>query len=118
MARPTKPSIALTNESLLAIMQSGRTYSAYALARKFGLTTQEVRPTLDALVKSRELIQCRASNNSVNFKLPAQDDRTTGGLSQDANGSRPATGIFAGVMKGYDAEFDRRASLCMLARRT
>jgi hypothetical protein len=118
MQGPRKTPLALTNRRLLMSMKPGQAYSAYALARKFRLSAQEIQPMLDALVRRKKLEQCRANSKTVGFRLHAQNGMTSEVSSATTGESTPPrAGVFAGILTGYDSEFDRRAALCMLVRR-
>lgn len=117
MGRP-RIEMNFTPENALMRMTPGLIYSATHISRRFRVPTTTVRPVLMALVMEGKLERARMDDKAMGFRLPKIDDGPVWSLAEKSTSiaTPPMHVRLDGELTGYDAEFRRRAELCMMVR--
>lgn len=107
----------LAPDNVLSRMVPGKTYGAYALAAKFHVPTAKIRPVLELLVQGGKLELSHSLSKVLGFRRPQTEDVPVECVVVLTSIATPPMHVrLDGELTGYDAEFRRRAELCMMVR--
>ncbi|MFM0151406.1 hypothetical protein [Paraburkholderia sediminicola] len=115
-----------TPARILAAMQPGQYYAAYAIAAKLGVGAADIKHMLETMIGLGVLSRVKRPCSKVSQFIiagttpadPAPAKRGKHAAEVDpATIAAPRTwAVLTGQLTGYEAEIARRQSLCMLAR--
>jgi hypothetical protein len=114
-----------TPARILAAMQPGQYYAAYAIAAKLGVGAADIKAMLETMIGLGVLSRVKRPCSKVaQFIIagtkpvePAPAKQQHGAEIDPATIAAPRTySVLTGQLTDYEAEIARRQSLCMLAR--
>lgn len=106
----------LAPDNIISRMAPGKIYGAYALAAKFHVKTDLIRPALDTLVQAGRIELCSAQTGPAGFRR-AKDQPPPAPPVETSIATPPVTVRMSGELSGYELDLRQRAALCMMVRK-
>ncbi|MEX3628133.1 MAG: hypothetical protein VB138_00345 [Burkholderia sp.] len=108
----------LNADNVFARMVPGRTYPAYVIAASFKVPTKDVRPHLDALIRSGLIEHSHALAKTLGFRRPGkQPQKEQPPAAADTSiAAAPAPPNLNSTLTGYEREIRSWVELCLMTR--
>ncbi|MDN7913730.1 hypothetical protein [Burkholderia cepacia] len=107
----------LNADNVFARMVPGKTYPAYVIAARFKVPTKDVRPHLDALIRSGLIEHSHALAKTLGFRRPGKEPAMPAQAAAGTSiAAAPTPPNLNSTLTGYEREIRGWVELCMMTR--